>query len=726
MYALIINGIECEFDGVISIVKNNPIFSDEISYSLQFSLSAQSEINRRAHEFIDMPNTSNNQEKELPCVISVGIIQLIGTVTSKFQNGSFVDYFKESGEFYKAVKEKKLSEIPFDIDEFNLWYADFREGIIQYRINDNVNRPCSFPYYINTRVNDKMAVKINFNKVVNYIPADSWPIHYPVIPLFHIHYIFRELFQKHGMELQDNVFTRYQFLKRLVYANNYLVNEFSIDRTVVSEVSQLIGKIEASKDPVVTCSAAHGLPNWALIQIKNVIPQLNNRILQIELVDATSFKILGEDFSEGQDIVMQYHVSSVEFIPGGAPKYILTLDENLFQDFKYDGVQLEFSTFKLASNYANGNKTFNRVFEDNVLQKNKLEYISNVPNEEDRSTDWENATLYYLGWPSSEYMGVLQKLNPIDCRFYKMNPANYMPDLKISEFITDFESLGIFAFVNNNTAELHHIKDIINSSESIDISSFTEEIRDVDNTGAAGFTMKMTADSSDEFAKEMQPVTSIDPKYNKKDAVITKADLPYAGSETNDVRLVTSEKSWYVFNKSFLNADNNWKFLCYDILDKTEGDGLLSISPKFSPAIKDKETNYARMDVPCNCNTLFDATLKNNSRLLLFYNRNNVPFATSDIYDTAGNLIQDAELAIRWDTDKGIHQVLMKEYLELQTKVRKDCVALTHWPAQHLANFRFNKKYRNKGVEYLVKSIKYGIDFKNKQIDLNDTELVKV
>jgi len=61
-----------------------------------------------------------------------------------------------------------------------------------------------------------------------------------------------------------------------------------------------------------------------------------------------------------------------------------------------------------------------------------------------------------------------------------------------------------------------------------------------------------------------------------------------------------------------------------------------------------------------------------------------------------------------------------------QLNIRKDCIYLVYWPNKLSYNFDYSKKYRNKGIDHLVKSRKYSFNFKNKTIEVNDTELAKV
>jgi hypothetical protein len=319
----------------------------------------------------------------------------------------------------------------------------------------------------------------------------------------------------------------------------------------------------------------------------------------------------------------------------------------------------------------------------------------------------------------------INKLPRLNSDFVKVDPSNHMPYIKINEFLNSFKELGIYTFIRQGTVEIKTFSDIFNQKETINISDISTIIKDIENQDINGFNLKFSPDSNDEYYKKMLPVSTMDAKYTIKDPVASKILLSANGSETNHVRLVLDENSYYIFNKSFLNADNNWKFLCYNNIDLIEGNGDFKLQSKFSPLIPSGSFN--EFDVACKCLT-FSPVVNMAMRLCMYYNLYDglVPFATS--YSTApnGNEIEGSELVIKWDGVKGIRNVLLKEYLEWETNIRKDCKTITQWSAIHLNDFDFSKKYHNRGSNFLVKSVKYSMDFKSGVIKHNETELVRV
>jgi hypothetical protein len=256
---------------------------------------------------------------------------------------------------------------------------------------------------------------------------------------------------------------------------------------------------------------------------------------------------------------------------------------------------------------------------------------------------------------------------------------------------------------------------------------------DIANSDLNGYLMKMLADESDTYYKEKSPMQSIDAKYTIKDAVATKDDLEYDGSETNDVRLVIDENSYYVFNKSFINKDNNWTFLCYNLLDLQDGNGDVKFDTKFSTLLPDELSQSAlanlRFDVNCRCKT-FENDVRMSPRIVIYYGKFTIEghdyiVIKSEAWDASGNIPADV-FSIRWEGENGLYEKMHKQYIDWQLNVRKDCIAVIQWPMHLLADFDFSKKYRIRGIDYLVKDIKFDLNFKYQRIEFNETELAKV
>jgi hypothetical protein len=325
--------------------------------------------------------------------------------------------------------------------------------------------------------------------------------------------------------------------------------------------------------------------------------------------------------------------------------------------------------------------------------------------------------------------------------FKEINPKNHVPYIKIYDFLKEcFKTFGIVPFVSGNSVKIKLFKNILTDDKYTDISNYTTLIKDNENPAVAGYKFSFKDDSNDKFYGDQVKIHKIESKYTVCESVQTKVDLPVIGSNTNDVRLVIRENSWYAFNKSFLNTDNNWKLLSYNILDAiTVGEGLVKES-QFSPVLSvltgSNNNKYflPKMDVPFACKNF--PTDKQMAARLLYYQGlkyfeadpfgYSIYYSSGDIYPFNGHESPVAHLSIRWDTDYGIINNFLKEELYWQLNIRKDCIYLVYWPNKLSYNFDYSKKYRNKGIDHLVKSRKYSFNFKNKTIEVNDTELAKV
>lgn len=758
MYYIKVSDIVLDFDGDISMTLNNPIFSDEISYSLQFNVK-DSVNNRKAFGFINRPDIADNKTRELNCQINAGSMTFNGTITVKFQGGNFACYFKLTGDFWSAIKDKYLSDIPFDkvIIDPEISYDDVQDFIDAYNTDDN-DHPFVFPPVINKKTDSKFPVRVAFAELLNSLLGVNEQCSF--VPYLYIWYIFRNIFERFGLPVTYSAFEKYKFLKRLVAASNYLINEFALDTTVIDTKSFMIKTIENSTDPVVETILPHNLVNYQFIKLSgyfggnyqsrnigelqlpgyfteaanitgyfNGTDKIKNRIYQIELIynddpdnpgqqikDEYRFKLLGDDFSalDLYERVFKDQIT-ISHIAGAPGDNYLRIDVDDTSDL------VMFQTYYIRCNERTCIMRILGIVDDEY-------YITVQTNlESTLGLTWTNPNIYELKYPLNPEDGTIYVLPSLLINTFKLiNPANHVPYMKINDFIKEFENIGIFTFVRQSGAEIKLFSDIINSPEFDEISDITTEIKDIENPDIDGYNLKFTADGNDEFQKEKQPVQAIDPKYTIKNPMATKTDLSAAGSETNDIRLVIDENSYYVFNKSFLNADNNWKFLCYNLLDNTSGAGDLKITSKISAALPDilSGDTYDRMDIPCRCLT-FDNDTNMNLRILSFYNINGTVYATSGLKGPDGNEISGSELEIRWEGEKGIINKLLKEKLEWETNVRKNMKAIVLWPESDLVDFDFSRKKRIRGVDYLVKSVKFVLSFKYGRVKHNETELVR-
>jgi hypothetical protein len=751
-----VNGTIIDFDGTLSMVLNNPMFTDEISYSLQ-STAPYTPNNAKAFGYVNRPDIADNKTKELPAKIVFGSLHYIGTVTVKYSGSAFSFYFKVIGDFYTAIKDKYLSEIPFDVVDLNgsKHYNEITDIMNQYR-SDDCDQPFTFPILINKKISSKYSIVTPTNTIINSISTEDKQ--HAIIPFPFISYILKNIFEKNGLQINKNAIEKHKFLKRLVCASNYLINEFALNKTELSQNPCIICSIENSSDPMVTTVYPHGLANYSFIELiirGTQIPQNKSRIYQIENVfdsdgvqDTKSFKLLNEDFSYLEESIQRPNLTPVTYEKATDNRLWLTKYISCHYD---EGTLPEYNSRMRVYMYSDDFRGWVELIKPSETEL--IIYIYDINLGFDFDPDFDTHTYANLGFilPEGPYDTEIISIPPgnitypilkstdgsivtlpnvLDCEFNKIDPANHMPYLKINDFLNDLKKIGIIAFVRQTGVDISLYKDIYSSHYFEDITDISSAITEIENADNIGFNLKFTTDSNDEYCKTMLPVSVIDSKYTIKDPVATKSVLTAVGSSTNDVRLVTDENAWYVFNKSFLNADNNWKLLCYNNIDLTEADGDYKIQTKLSPVIPGKnDIRIDEFDVPCKCNE-FSNDVNMNFRLLSYYvlanNLETIYYATSETIGPDNSEIEGSELAIKWDGINGIRNVLLKEHLENETSNRKNCKSVVIWTQRHLNDFDFPKKYRIAGVNYLIPSIKFAMNFKTGNIVNNETALARV
>lgn len=722
-----INGYQVLFGGEISFSIVNSLFSDEISSSLTYILQDDDAgINRRALGYISRVDILDNKSREYSQIIECGMHYLTGTVVAKYQNGAFNCYFKSNGDFWSLIQNKLLSEMPLDsVNLENLTEEEF-QNFIEDCLRTDLERSFTFPTIINKKIFDNFPVKFDFsgliNAFTNHIVRSA---NNPVIPFIYLQYLYRAIFEKNGINIRENVFSTYPELARFILANNYIINEYEIDTTVLDTVPAIIQKIESGKDPLVTTPIPHNLSPYQYLRVKNVHPlnnELEYKIFQAEVIDAKNFKLLGAETSQEYDKV---YIETTEWqkFPD-QQRLMLTPKEPLSEELL---ARINIAVY-LRSNDWNGaivvhlanSMTIDAYFNNIPIDWNNT-FFTQTTLLELHTTDPISGTIEYLP----------QNLKNI---FRKIDLKNHVPVITVHEFLKQaFMFTGIVAFVRDGskTVDLKSIRDIILSKDYIDISEYCGIVDEIVNPDLEGFVLQMVADGTDEYYKNMLPVSEFKSEYNFKDPVLTKNDLPVPFSETNDVRYVVGENAFYIFSKSFLNSVNGWKFLVYNLLDYFDGNKEYKHQTLFSTLLPEKKDNktYASMHVKGECFTFLSEKTKTNPRILYYHGElergyNLFPYASGDNTDENGNVVPGSTYKFRWDTENGLYEKVWKEYIHWRINVYKECQCLIQWPDYLIVNFDASKKYRIHGVDYFVKKIPVVLTQERKAFT-SKTELVK-
>lgn len=760
MWKIEINGQAVIFKGKVAMTEYSPIFYDIVNNSLPFTLKDDDAgINRRALGYLNKPEISDNSIKESPCTIYNGMSIIPGTVTSKWQNNDFSCYFKDTGSFWAVIKDKLLSDISFDKVVLGMNYAE----IAQYcaDINASIDNQFAFPEVVIGETSPiDLGVKINFYSI-NPNVSDPLPnIIPPIIPFLYLKYIYSQIFEKNGIAIIENDLANDSDLCRLIFANNYLLNEFVIDTTEISTTNYIIGTITNSTDPQVSTLKPHNLQNYQLIKMDHLPdgPPVSKRIFQIELIDAYNFKLIGEDFSnynlydrlysyvpEGMHSKYMFHDITIEY------SYNCQITIQVNKELPYDTPEYYFFIYMVSDDYEGFAIASTRNAIGMPLDRTQIVVY---PHDPDAAThNYNNFKCVIVTADVSvinnvdmsvsnvQTEGTLIELEGLQSNFNEIDPKNHVPSIKIYDFLKEcFKTFGIVPFVQGNSVKIKLFKNILTDKNVVDISSHTALIKDIENPAISGYKLSFKDDSNDKFWSDQVKVHKIETKYTICASVQTKNNLPVIGSNTNDVRLVIGENAWYVFNKSFLNTDNNWKFLSYNLLDAISEDGGLVKDSQFSPILSgltglNADLYYMpKMDIPFACKN-FPSDKQMAPRLLYYQGLKtvgafpltfNIYYASGDIYPFTGHGSPAADLSIRWDTEWGLINKFLKEELHWQLTIRKDCISMSYWPNKLHANFDYSKKYRCRGVDNIVKSRKYTLDFETEQVEYNETELAKV
>jgi hypothetical protein len=788
-----VNGEFIDFDGSLAMVQNSSCFSDQISYSLQ-GTTPLTPKNCRIYGYLHKPEISDNKSREFPCKIHFCTMVIPGTWVVIYQSGSFSCYFKQVGDFWSSIKDKSLKDIDFNQTTFNngTGYAEIIEFVSQHQ--ENFDFDFTFPVIVNKTTAEKFPLKTECFDFIN-VPADQNSFVCPIIPFIYLRTVFEAIFK--DLTINKNAFSN-SFLRKLCIPNNFMINEFELDKTVIWSGDAFIIHITNEANPIVTTVVPHGINNYGFVKISNIpgMP-IDDNIYQIEkVVDSVtnpdgstsqvtsdvSFKLLNADFSAYPEFIRRSFRTSSQIKGSGdqGRNVDLTILGGPISLNGMEYVYIRSDDFNFKPGY------FVASWDDHLYVYPENNQTRPVENNYDGHT-YSNAIIYVMSkWESTIYFEGTLKILPSTLKnsFKSIDPANHVPNITIIDFLDQSKwLLGLVSFVRASGVDIKTFKEILVSSDFTDISNFSQLISDASNPGLDGYQLQMLADDSDTFYKSKVPFQTIDKKYTVKNSLdscafdINSKPLLADSDNSNDVVLIENKQicidtpaailtdkinSFYVFNKTILN-DKTWKFLCYNMLDKLLGKGDLKISTKFStllhhpdimygyyvePGISDKYAMnevYLRHDVNCNCKN-FNSDTASGLKLIIFYGRQTVtinpyPFhppttnfpvgyqiiySSNDIYDFMGQPIDGAEFGLRWDGENGLYEKVWKEYIDWQLNVRKDCIAIIQWPVKMLADFDFSKKYRIRGIDYLVKSIKYNLNFKTRKIEFNETELAKV
>jgi hypothetical protein len=295
-----------------------------------------------------------------------------------------------------------------------------------------------------------------------------------------------------------------------------------------------------------------------------------------------------------------------------------------------------------------------------------------------------------------------------------ISPVNHVPVVEVSVLLDAVKKLFCAAlFVDNitNEAKLALVKDIITSPFYIDFSDNILDEPDIETNQEAGYKMEFTWSDTDELTDDNFKDYS---GYTLLGEYDTLGDLPVS-SEQNKIARVKNLNAIYIFTVDENNLPG-WAKLTDDFLSLTIGDGDQNISTEAAPLTMQRDDSIMAV-IPAISQagtSLGFATGKNDFGLhLLFYrglqpdeNNNDYPLASPVHYDTQGNLVGSYDL--KWDGDNGLYETFWKDFMD-KMETARTVIYYKHMSAAEIRAMDFSKKYRIRGIDYLIKELEVSI-----------------
>jgi hypothetical protein len=298
------------------------------------------------------------------------------------------------------------------------------------------------------------------------------------------------------------------------------------------------------------------------------------------------------------------------------------------------------------------------------------------------------------------------------------NLKNHVPDMLITDFIKfvkSFFCIGYFVDDSKRTVEIILLKDVINSVDYDDFTSFTSILKEIDLNDGLGYILKLP-DTNDQYIKDNVIDLS---GYTVKDPVATVTDL-YALSDQQekDVRYVIS-------------LDEYWKLIFI-----TNGTTITNLWQKFSENYYNYKVGNGGNEIPLNANTLltiidpaspfqllpitneegsskeFDIGNNNNDKLRFLIYRGMQSGASGNLYPLGTNGYKSysgvniGSLSLKLDDpDYGMNKMFFNSWLKFLAST-KSVIANTELDIPKLMDVNLLKrKKRIDNVEYLINKI---------------------
>lgn len=336
--------------------------------------------------------------------------------------------------------------------------------------------------------------------------------------------------------------------------------------------------------------------------------------------------------------------------------------------------------------------------------------------------------------------GVIHSVKAIKRADYEIDLINHVPKVTISDFLDALtQSFGIHFIINDNTKEVDIKKfdDIYYGKDTINISEFTDKKIKTSEINIDGFKLSFTADSGDSFYTEN--VKELSTNLTLKESVTSVRLLPN-NSETQDVRYVENERSYYIYRYNLVSGNIGWEFYTLNLFPLISGNGELEITPAVSTLLSSEgytghSENTANFHPRCENKgkdpAIPDFTDNEISLRLLFYrgfqdaNTSTVvsyPLGSGSVYDAKGNKIPEANIEIKWDGQYGLYENFLKTYLYWKIHILKSVECITNWNNANLLSLKDDTIIELFDNRYIFDIINYDIYID--RIEVKKTNLV--
>jgi hypothetical protein len=301
-----------------------------------------------------------------------------------------------------------------------------------------------------------------------------------------------------------------------------------------------------------------------------------------------------------------------------------------------------------------------------------------------------------------------------------LNLNDHVPDWSVYDFLQNVCKLfGLGYEVDNETSTITFtfLKDLLTTSEVINIAPMVVSKPRVDfNNYPSAFSLQQKYPSECKLSGDIKSLKGL----NLKGAVPNLADLPATG-EVNDVYLVGYYNSYYAWNYNPDTYEFQWGFHSHQYTTEiSSGDDAIDISTDL-PSVLSRR--YMDIIQPLATNRLW--TLPSSHQVAQFEGAPDIyqgdwkplvvwyhglkndslgqtyPYANADMVDHAGNEIAGVPFSLHLGGSRGTYNLLWKAYLQWRTTAKPVRVQMIPDRA-FLRNFRFSKKLRLGGVNYLV------------------------